>query len=605
MKQKIFILSPEKNTNKLLLKNFLLLIIIHYCSLEKCTEKNNPFLLDNECVQTCQEEEINSNLCIIENEIIKTQYLNNIIYINGVKCIYFNLVVSKNNNLYYLLSSYPKSKNRFLYLLNNEGYGLINKENPFFNATLNETWTVGRYESDIFIIKLLSDSDNNEYLLSLSKSNQYIEIYDFVSNNVYFQRAEIVLGNNISNIFTVVGTNLKLKKTNNTYIIGLLAYTSNTNNILNVPYFYLEKVNFTSLDIANNKLLYDSIRIESSKAKIISCYETSNNYIVCFYQNPELQYIMIVYDYYLNEKTNITIEQGFSKEGNENLFFKCIHFFENTGVFGYFNDDDDDDNPIIIFKFKKYSDINNEITDYYRTVPQISINDIFFNNKSVAMSDMIKIEDKKFYFSGASLNQDILYIISIYNYYNENFVRRIYSINLKNLYNYTISLLSLNLYKNLLVLCSKNDVNDFPTLIIFSYPNTNEIDLDLFEYLYNNNNIKINNLLLKLKGEYIIENNLFGYVYSGILIIENCNDEYIYLTDLNNEKVSGYFLPKNEEIKLLIPKSDIYSPFICNIKYASVVTEPEFSEYNKYPINIIYNGGNENEEKSFFKKKII
>ena len=73
---------------------------------------------------------------------------------------------------------------------------------------------------------------------------------------------------------------------------------------------------------------------------------------------------------------------------------------------------------------------------------------------------------------------------------------------------------------------------------------------------------------------------------------------------MNNEKISGYFLPKNEEIKLLIPKSDNYSPFICNIKYASVVTEPEFSEYNKFPINEIYNGGNENEEKSFFKKKL-
>ena len=59
---------------------------------------------------------------------------------------------------------------------------------------------------------------------------------------------------------------------------------------------------------------------------------------------------------------------------------------------------------------------------------------------------MIKIQDKKFYYVGISLNKEILYIISIYNYYNENIVTRIYSINLKNLYNYKISLLSINLY---------------------------------------------------------------------------------------------------------------------------------------------------------------
>jgi hypothetical protein len=99
-----------------------------------------------------------------------------------------------------------------------------------------------------------------------------------------------------------------------------------------------------------------------------------------------------------------------------------------------------------------------------------------------------------------------------------------------------------------------------------------------------------------------MENNLFGYVYSGIQIIENCNDPNIYLTDSNNERVTNYFLAKNEEIKLLIPNNDIYSPFICTFKYSSVVSESDFSEYNKYPININYIGGSENEEKLYFHK---
>ena len=67
-----------------------------------------------------------------------------------------------------------------------------------------------------------------------------------------------------------------------------------------------------------------------------------------------------------------------------------------------------------------------------QTFSELPINDIFFNCDNVKTSDMIKIEDKKFYYVGLSINGEILYIVSIYNYYNENFVSRIYSINLKN-----------------------------------------------------------------------------------------------------------------------------------------------------------------------------
>ena len=231
------------------------------------------------------------------------------------------------------------------------------------------------------------------------------------------------------------------------------------------------------------------------------------------------------------------------------------------------------------------------------------INDIFFNCDNVKTSDMIKMEDKKFCYVGFSLNGEILYIVSIYNYYNENFASKVYSINLKNFYNFLIlNIVKINLYKKFLVFGSKNEIIFLPSLIIFSYPNTTVKDLDLIDYLYNNDEIKIDNFLLKLEGESMIENNIFGYVYSGIQIIENCNNTNIYLVNSNNEKVTDYFLPKNEEIKLLIPKNDIYSPFICTFKYASVVSEPDILEYNKYPIKINYIGGNENDEKVYFQK---
>ena len=47
--------------------------------------------------------------------------------------------------------------------------------------------------------------------------------------------------------------------------------------------------------------------------------ETSNKFNVCFFLNFEYKYIMIVYDYNLIEKINITIAERIQKEGYDKL----------------------------------------------------------------------------------------------------------------------------------------------------------------------------------------------------------------------------------------------------------------------------------------------
>ena len=461
-----------KKTNIFLFKIFLFLELLNQCLFEKCINREKPFFLNNECVESCEEEDIESNLCTLDNEIIKTQYLNNIIYINELNIVYIEIDVSENNNLYYILSTYPQSNTRVFYIINNEGYGLFEKDNPISKIEVNDPRNLGRYESVFFAFQLLSDSDNKEYLINIPKSNQLTEVYDFYTDTIYSSNAENFLS--VKNIFYYVGAHLKLKKNTNTYIISFSAclYQQTTE----FKYFFIKKGYFTSLDILNNNPVFETQKADTTDAKISSCYETTKNFIVCFYQNNEYKYIMIVYDYDLIEQTSIEIAEGISTNKHDRLFFKCVHFFEETGVFGYFNNEE---NRKIIFQFKKFSD--NEISNHYQTFSELPINDIFFNCDNVKTSDMIKIEDKKFYYVGLSINGEILYIVSIYNYYNENFVSRIYSINLKNLYNYKITnVLKINLYKKFLVLGSKNEINYFPSLIIFSYPNTNEKDLDLF-----------------------------------------------------------------------------------------------------------------------------
>ena len=103
-----------------------------------------------------------------------------------------------------------------------------------------------------------------------------------------------------------------------------------------------------------------------------------------------------------------------------------------------------------------------------------------------------------------------------------------------------------------------------------------------------------------------MENNIFGYVYSGIKFIDNnCSDSNgIYFTTENNESIEPlYFLEKNKTIKLVIPKSDIYNTFTCNFRYACIVSEPEYSEFNKYPEKINFTGEVNDEIKYFDSQK--
>ena len=364
-----------------------------------------------------------------------------------------------------------------------------------------------------------------------------------------------------------------------------------------LPHFYLYKTNFTSINIKKHLPLYNRILVRTSYSKIFSCFETNNNFIICFFQNPEFYYTIIVFDYELKEKTQLSIAEGNSDEGYEELFFSCIHFFNQTGVFGYF-----DNENIFTFEFKRYLN-NNTISNHYSTFTKFRLDNYSFNQNKVTLCDMIKIKDKHFYFVGSLINKDILLIASIFNYNEEKFSIRIYTINTKNMYEYEFSsYIKLGIYKNFLVIGSSyyeptDDYETYSTLIIFSYPKATENSLNLISYIYRENYTEIN-ILIELDVNYTIDNNIFGLIYSGIEIIGNCiNSENIYLSDLHNERItSHFFLPQNEKIKLIIPKADVYEPFYCSFKYSVVVTEPEFSKFNIYPIEYhdtgtLYEGG--------------
>ena len=298
---------------------------------------------------------------------------------------YSYITTSENNYLYFLTSSYPSSNIRKFYILDNEGsVSFIEK-----NLTIEERDQVkkGRYESELFLIKLLNENSNKEYLLSVSKAPQYIELYDFYENKVYFKRSEVAFGS-LSGSFNIVWPILKLYSNNNQnkYLIGISANEKVEGTYKH--YFYIKKVSFSSIDINNNLPNCEvTQKIECSESKSISCYKTNNNYIACFYDSNEFQYTMIVYDNDFNQKKTEVIYQSNDNSGYDKLYFKCIHFFGETGVFNYFTTNDE--NPISIFKFKTYIEYDNSISDAYKTFTEIKFENIFFSNEWTTNCDII------------------------------------------------------------------------------------------------------------------------------------------------------------------------------------------------------------------------
>jgi len=118
-------------------------ILISYCP------RDTPFLKNGKCFINCEKDEIDSNICILDNEIIKTQNLTNIIQVGPPNYHYINLITTENGDLIYSASSYPNNNYRIFFGLNKEGKGYFNKYNrrtEFNTITLNDGNNLGRFE---------------------------------------------------------------------------------------------------------------------------------------------------------------------------------------------------------------------------------------------------------------------------------------------------------------------------------------------------------------------------------------------------------------------------------------------------------------------------
>ena len=296
-------------------------------------DRTKPFQKDGQCIQFCSKEEIKGGDCIIVEPHVKIQYLSNLIILGSKNYSYININSNKNGDLVILTTKFTGTGERLFYGLKENGRFLFKNNNsdeyPYliFNISGEETGDQQKFESESFFIQL-SNSDNsidgNEYYLSVAKADQYTEIFDFENENNNFKRTRLFFENEIYSdrwsIFRLAQT--KNDEKNYNYLFAAINKKEDNEYKL-----YLKKIYFTSKLLSNFAKADKSRDIECKENKMVSCFQTDNDKIVCFYRekyekNEDLAYYTLsTYECCFSDIDKIQIE----KSESSLLFYNGIH----------------------------------------------------------------------------------------------------------------------------------------------------------------------------------------------------------------------------------------------------------------------------------------
>ena len=589
-------------------KNFCIIIILFFLLfhfiLNECDRDTPIKLPDGSCVMKyCTKEEYESEKCILDNPIIKTQYLNNIIKIGEPKFRYLNFIQFSNGDMIFGASSYPANNTRFFYGLKSNGRYYFKKNNNSeetpFKCLISDNEDGKKYESANSILI----SDGKEYLISIGRVGTYTELFDFENSKIISRKTEDLIGYNNKNMRSNL---LNIDKETNTYILNCISEIDNNKLNGNILHFNLE-LQATGLSFSNN-ITY---KIENTFGEISSCFITEKHKtVICFYiyQNETLtSYLLIAYNSQLEE-----LKKEFFKPSGFSIFtfFYSIFFRENAGAFIYYKNEMNDFLPIIFFK--EYN-VEDESFKYYFSNNDLIILDKFIFRTEYLINDLIKISDNKLGFFTSSQNLETLFITLI-NIFNNNDVSNI-KIRYYSIENYQLLNFKLNqdikgfIFNDFIILatsyclvvnCTGDDKNNYSSqIMIIGYPNKDDEQFDIIDYLLLNNDNSIENITLDLSKNITIDNNVFGYIYNGIKIqsIKSRGNIYLVSSTSNNiiNNLTDNELDENEKITIKFD-NNIYNKSECILEYSIIVTEPKFEEYEKYPINVSTTYGDDNEE---------
>ena len=493
------------------------------------------------------------NISIYKLRRLENNPLNHIININISYLRYINFASYSNGDMILQCGGYPKSDLRFFIGFKNNGRGLFknditNEYSYFYSLNIsdyyNQSGSRGKYESKNIVIKLSDNNSNkNEYLISLSYSDSYVEIYDFKNGEIYQKHLYDFSKMQYISSYQNMAIPLFSNNSDYYYLFGFIGDTNNTTE----NKFIIQKHIFKSIINITNENTMKSIAINKKaiyhEKTGFSCFQTEKQIIMCFFLTNDKEYIITAYDIDLQEKKNITLPLTELKFVE--TFYKCIHLKKEIGIFIYYPYFNNNENvkffPVLLFK--EYQANISDIINY--TIPEIIINKInILYDPYIFLNDLIKLNSNKLCLCSTNNgDKNILYIILINLFQDIQYKVRYYSIDIFYLYGYNIHLdLRAYNYNNFIALafsnhnerieeCKNNNYDrSCIALLILNYPNSTDNYIILDEYLRTEFTIK--NININLENDLIFENNIFGYKLPGI--------KFILITVIYLEKIVTY-----------------------------------------------------------------
>ena len=583
-------------------------LFLNYSYCEECP-KDKPILKNNECLMTyCLPQEFENKTCIISNNLLKTQWMNNF-HIFGDRYLTHICPISNDNGDLFLMAQNLAfgDGNKYIYGFDSNGDGLFyDKTNNNYSSFIIIDFE-GRINPEIF---KYVENNNKGYLLSTTYESQ-MYLIDYMNKN-YTELRVNLLSQSSDTVFKLKGYEEETYFTDFIYCDKQYNYNECWIN-LRIFKFNLLKIE-TILDSP------DKINV-SSKNKI-QCFQTDKNYILCIYTTEEKTNTTKIYNHTLslfnsknlNKEYNEIIENNFDSDCS---FDYSLQLKENVFVIGYSYPNDR--NKIKLMLKKLVIENNNfNFENYISSLDYININEdnkYIIKNGTAKRNSMAKISDNKFSILLNGYTDETLFtygnrqlVILICTIYNEekNMNIKYYSINfvlygrklIDDLKGYT-----LNDYFGVLLETDKNDLNQ-AVFMTFGYINATHDETKIDEKLQLNNTesvIKFNDYIMG------IENNLFGYELLGVQILDipSEQDAGLFIDNITKKKIEkNNIYELNTTIRFIL--SDKYKAGNYSINFIGLVKEPNYENLNKfsekvenYPIN------SAEDEKNYYEPKIL
>ena len=450
--------------------------------------------------------------------------------------------------------------------------------------------------------------------------NEYKNDFDYISKSEFLEENKKIKGDYSYCIF-------------NYYFIynfyfGAITSKEDESSNYNINLYYHE------LSIENNKLEFTyiyQIEIDDMEGEYASYFVDENNdYFSCFYLNKLNIYNITIFglseDYF--EIGDTLILGSPSGSNNEIYFFKGISLDPKEAVYIYFTGEN---NEIPTFLFKR---IDNDFlfSDYFSSINNVTLNEYSFNN-NIKYNDLFKKTANEFYFISTSKNKEILiiayfkivsseeklaiiyYTIEFKKYYNMKILQGIKG----SIFNEFFLSLGINYFYCLNEECDNYDEeNKNSALIIFSYVNKSNLEIDLIDYIFTYNK---NYIIIDLEENIKIENNIFGIqvetIYRGMweymFLYEESGIEITFLDNGNNkyeddekyddyeeeeDYLAYYFYPYNAKINISFANYYFEENYIDLDHYVRLIS-PNKSEFIEYSDKVNNNYG---EPERFFRQ---